>query len=79
VGGTDPAQRALENGRPEKAAEYAKNALFRNPKDPAGYLLLGASYEAQGFRPRAQSVYRECISHAEGPRVSECRDLIDRQ
>jgi cytochrome c-type biogenesis protein CcmH/NrfG len=55
--------------------ELARQAVTQNPRDPDGWLTLGAASQASGNSSAARDAYRSCIAQARGANVNECRVL----
>jgi DNA-binding response OmpR family regulator len=73
----EQAQRMLEHGNAPRATELARKATLADPQSPEAWLTLGAAYDAAGSRSLARTAYRSCVETGVGPRVAECRALLD--
>jgi hypothetical protein len=73
----EQAQRMLDHGNAPRATELARKATAADPQSPEAWLTLGAAYDAAGSRSLARTAYRSCVETGVGPRVAECRALLD--
>ena len=73
---TKQAQRLLERGSAQRAAEVARRATAIDPSNAEAWLTLGAAYDAAGNRAQARLAYRNCVDSGRGPRVGECKALL---
>jgi Flp pilus assembly protein TadD len=73
----EQAQRMLDHGNAPRATELARRATAADPQSPEAWLTLGAAYDAAGSRSLARSAYRSCVETGIGPRVAECRALLE--
>ena len=74
---TQQAQGLLERGSASRAAEVARRATAADPSNVEAWLTLGAAYDASGNRAQAHGAYKNCVDTGRGPRVSECKALLN--
>jgi DNA-binding response OmpR family regulator len=73
---TQQAQRLLERGSAQRAAEVARKATAADPSSAEAWLTLGAAYDAAGNRAQARLAYKNCVDNGRGARVGECKALL---
>jgi DNA-binding response OmpR family regulator len=66
----------LNQGKNQKAAEYAARSLQFDPSSSEAWIVLGAAKYALKDRTGAQEAYRKCIEMGKGPYVRECRRML---
>lgn len=66
----------LDQGNYVSASVEAQAVIQGDPTQAEGWLVLGASAQAQGKDSEAKRYYSECARRGRGPSVEECRQLL---
>jgi len=66
----------LNKGMNPEAKRFAERTVNIDPTNSAGWIVLGAAFDAMNDHEAALAAYRACAEQAVGKYVTECRNLL---